>query len=147
MGSCDLDEMALAPDVGGAIKDLGSLSIGKALVKAPLVGVATQLDTRLHGVDPWKIVAGTAGATLFVAYLYNLTQQRVPLSARVKKFIFKWAKSLPAVRRQIESEMGKMKESFEEEFGNSVDGIPYLKALPQEGLSHHKILDETKLLP
>jgi len=145
MGSCDLDEMALAPDVGGAIKDLGSLSIGKALVKAPLVGVATQLDTRLHGVDPWKIVAGTAGATLFVAYLYNLTQQRVPLSARVKKFIFKWAKSLPAVRRQIESEMGKMKESFEEEFGNSVDGIPYLKALPEEGLSHHKILDETKL--
>jgi len=145
LGSCDLDEMALAPDVGGAIKDLGSLSIGKALVKAPLVGVATQLDTRLNGVDPWKIVAGTAGATLFVAYLYNLTQQRVPLSARVKKFIFKWAKSLPAVRRQIESEMGKMKESFEEEFGNSVDGIPYLKALPEEGLSHHKILDETKL--
>merc|ERR1711872_106280 len=121
------------------------VSIGKALVKAPLVGVATQLDIRLHGVDPWKIVAGTAGATLFVAYLYNLTQQRVPLSARVKKFIFKWAKSLPAVRRQIESEMGKMKESFEEEFGNSVDGIPYLKALPEEGLSHHKILDETKL--
>jgi len=145
LGSCDLDEMALAPDVGGAIKDLGSLSIGKALVKAPLVGVATQLDTRLHGVDPWKIVAGTAGATLFVAYLYNLTQQRVPLSARVKKFIFKWAKSLPAVRKQIESEMGKMKESFEEEFGNSVDGIPYLKTLPHEGLSHHKILDETKL--
>merc|ERR1712142_491486 len=113
--------MALVPDIGGAVKDMPTLVLGRALVTAPLVGLTNQLDIRLHGVDPWKIVAGTAGATLFVAYLYNLTQQRVPLSARVKKFIFKWAKSLPAVRRQIESEMGKMKESFEEEFGNSVD--------------------------
>jgi len=137
--------MALVPDVGGAIKDMGTLTLGKALVTAPLVGVTTQLDTRLHGVDPWKVVVGTAGATLAVAYLYNLTQQRVPLSAQVKKFIFKWVKRVPGVRRQIETEMEKMKISFEEEFGNSSEGIPYLHALPFEGMSHHKILDETKL--
>jgi len=137
--------MALAPDVGGAIKDMGTFTLGKALVTAPLVGVTTQLDTRLHGVDPWKVVVGTAGATLAVAYLYNLTQQRVPLSAQVKKFIFKWVKRVPGVRRQIETEMEKMKISFEEEFGNSSEGIPYLHALPFEGMSHHKILDETKL--
>jgi len=52
---------------------------------------------------------------------------------------------VPAVRRQIETEMEKMKTSFEEEFQNSSEGIPYIHALPEEGMSHHKILDETKL--
>merc|ERR1719402_1662946 len=124
---------------------MNTLLLGKALVTAPLVSLTSQLDTRLHGVDPWKVVAGTAGATLVAAYLYNLTQQRVPLLVQVKKFIFKWVKKVPAVRRQIETEMEKMKTSFESEHQNSTEGIPYIHALPQEGMSHHKILDETKL--
>merc|ERR1719192_2169651 len=137
--------MALVPDIGGAVKDMNTLLLGKALVTAPLVSLTTQLDTRLHGVDPWKVVAGTAGATLVAAYLYNLTQQRVPLTARVKKYIFKMMRKIPGVRRQIETEMEKIRISFEEEYQSSTEGIPYLKTLPHEGLSHHKILDETKL--
>merc|ERR1712126_2108 len=132
-------------DIGGAVKDMPTLVLGRALVTAPLVGLTNQLDIRLHGVDPWKVVAGTAGATLLLAYLYNLTQQRVPLSSKVKKYIFKMLRKVPAVRRQIETEMEKMKVSFEEEYQKSTEGIPYLHTLPYEGLSHHKILDETKL--
>jgi len=137
--------MALIPDIGGAVKDMNTLQLGKALVTAPLVGLSTQLDTRLHGVDPWKVVAGTAGATLVAAYLYNLTQQRVPLTARVKKYIFKMMRKIPGVRRQIETEMEKIRISFEEEYQSSTEGIPYLHALPYDGMSHHRILDETKL--
>jgi len=137
--------MTLVPDVGGAINTMDTMTLGKALVRAPLTGLTGQIDTQLHGVEPWKVVAGTAGATLAVAYLYNLTQQRVPLSVQVKKFIFKWVKKVPAVRRQIETEMEKMKTSFESEHQNSTEGIPFIHALPQEGMSHHKILDETKL--
>jgi hypothetical protein len=35
-----------------------------AVVRAPLVGVAEQLNTRLWGVEPWRIVAGTASVSL-----------------------------------------------------------------------------------
>jgi hypothetical protein len=35
-----------------------------ALVAAPLVGVAEQLNVRLWGVEPWRIVAGTASLSL-----------------------------------------------------------------------------------
>merc|ERR1712179_593077 len=129
-----LRTMALVPDIGGAVKDMNTLLLGKALVTAPLVSLTSQLDTRLHGVDPWKVVAGTAGATLVAAYLYNLTQQRVPLTARVKKYIFKMMRKIPGVRRQIETE-----------YQSSTEGIPYLHALPYDGMSHHRILDETKL--
>merc|ERR1712126_566384 len=132
-------------DIGGAVKDMPTLVLGRALVTAPLVGLTNQLDIRLHGVDPWKVVAGTAGATLLLAYLYNLTQQRVPLSSKAKKYIFKMLRKVSAVRRQIETEMEKVKISFEEEYQKSTEGIPYLHTLPYEGLSHHKILDETKL--
>merc|ERR1711936_675136 len=132
--------MALVPDIGGAVKDMNTL-----LVTAPLVSLTTKLDTRLYGVDPWKVVAGTAGATLVAAYLYNLTQQRVPLTARVKKYIFKMMRKIPSVRRQIETEMDKIRISFEEEYQSSTEGIPYLHALPYDGMSHHRILDETKL--
>jgi len=77
--------------------------------------------------------------------LYNLTQQRVPLTARVKKYIFKMMRKIPGVRRQIETEMEKIRISFEEEYQSSTEGIPYLHALPYDGMSHHRILDETKL--
>merc|ERR1712212_935629 len=137
--------MALIPDIGGAVKDMNTVLLGKALVTAPIVSLTTQLDTRLHGVDPWKVVAGTAGATLVAAYLYNLTQHRVPLTARVKKYIFKMMRKIPSVRRQIETEMDKIRISFEEEYQSSTEGIPYLHALPYDGMSHHRILDETKL--
>jgi len=137
--------MALVPDIGGAIKNMDTITLGKAFVSAPLVAVTSHLDIRLHGVEPWKVVAGTAGVTLAVAYVYNMTQQRVPLSTKLKKSLFKLLKRIPAVRRQIETEMEKMKLSFEEEFQSSSEDIPYMHALPGPGMSHHKILDETKL--
>jgi len=137
--------MALVPDIGGVIQNMDTITLGKTLVSAPLVGITSQLDIRLHGVEPWKVVAGTAGVTLAVAYLYNMTQQRVPLSTKLKKSFFKLLKRIPGVRRQIETEMEKMKLSFEQEFQSSCEGIPYIYSLPDTGMSHHKILDETKL--
>jgi len=42
----------------------GMTEILGAVVRAPLVGVAEQLNTRLWGVEPWRIVAGTASVSL-----------------------------------------------------------------------------------
>jgi hypothetical protein len=42
----------------------GMTEILGGVVLAPLVGVAEQLNTRLWGVEPWRIVAGTASVSL-----------------------------------------------------------------------------------
>jgi hypothetical protein len=42
----------------------GMTEILGAVVRAPLVSVAEQLNTRLWGVEPWRIVAGTASVSL-----------------------------------------------------------------------------------
>jgi hypothetical protein len=47
-----------------------------AVVRAPLVGVAEQLNTRLWGVEPWRIVAGTASVSLGKCSDVNLNPVR-----------------------------------------------------------------------
>jgi hypothetical protein len=54
-----------------------------AVVRAPLVGVAKQLNTRLWGVEPWRIVAGTASVSLGKCSDVNLDPVRAGILGRV----------------------------------------------------------------
>jgi len=89
-------------------------------------------------------VAGTAGVSLALAYLYSLTQGREFLSDRVRNGVFRLLRRLPMVRRQIDAEMSKMKASMEEEHFTGTEGIPNRHFLPRQGLSKEEILAETK---
>ena len=98
-------------------------------------------------MEPWKIVVctavGTIGGTIILAYLHK--RQRVPLLTRILNLRFKWARKIPSVKNQIDTELAKIRENFEEEFNNGVKDIPYQVALPANGLSADDILTETKL--
>ena len=84
----------------------------------------------LQDVEPWRLVVGSAGAAVLVTSLYNATQHRVPLTTRIKRTIYRWLRKLPAVQRQISTEMGKVRDNFEEEFGKGVEDVPYQLVLP-----------------
>ena len=72
-------------------------------------------------------------------------RQRIPLLTRILNLRFKWARKIPSVKNQIDTELAKIRENFEEEFNNGVKDIPYQVALPANGLSADDILAETKL--
>lgn len=137
--------VGMAADLGTAVASIDRVEMGRALLTAPAVQLAHTLDTRLEGVPPWRVVAGSAAFSLALAYCYSLTQGRVPLSARVKKFIFKQLKKLPSVRKQIEGEKEKIRKNFESEHFSATEGIPNLHALPAQGLSKETILAETRM--
>merc|ERR1719195_1031071 len=99
----------------------------------------------LQDVEPWRLVVGSAGAAVIVTSLYNATQHRVPLTARLKRTIFKWMRKLPAVQRQISTEMGKVRENFEGEFGKGVENVPYQLELPPTSSTAEKVLEEAEL--
>jgi len=111
-----------------------------SLLNTPRLTVNSYLDN----VEPWKIVVGSAGAAVLVTSLYNATQHRVPLTARIKKSIFRWMRKLPAVQRQISTEMGKVRENFEEEFGKAVEDVPYQLELSASSKSAEEVLEEAK---
>jgi len=131
-------------DLGTAVTSIGRMEMGKALVYAPVLGLTNTLDTKLDGVAPWRVVAGTAGVSLTLAYLYSLTQGREFLSERVKSSVFRLMRKLPMVKRQIETEKEKIKSSMEEEHASATRGIPNRHFLPPQGLSKDEILSETK---
>ena len=79
---------------------------------------------RLAGVEPWKVVAGSAGVSLAIAYLYSLTQVtwnlpswrsasaashlltldtqgRQPLTARLRARFFQLVRKIPAVKKHV----------------------------------------------
>ena len=85
----------------------------------------------------------TAGGTFILAYLNQ--RQRVPLLTRIQSFLFKLARRLPSVKNQINTELSKIRENFEEEFNKGVEDIPYQVVLPANGQSADDILADTKL--
>ena len=77
-------------------------------------------------MEPWKVVAGSAGVSLALAYLYSLTQVpyfpspfadflafllltldppqgRVPLTARLRARFFQLVRRIPAVKKHVSS--------------------------------------------
>jgi len=118
--------MASSPNVGMALSKLSNSELVGALVKTP----ACSLNKYLENVEPWKIVVYTAGGTFLLAYIHNSSKHRVPLLTRIQNFVFKWMRRIPSVKNQIDSELTKIRGNFEEEFGNSVENVPYTLKLP-----------------
>merc|ERR1719266_2257826 len=111
------------------------------LVVAVLETPRHSLNTFLQDVEPWRIVWGSAGAAVLVTSLYNATQHRVPLTTRIKKTVYRWLRKLPAVQRQISTEMGKVRDNFEGEFGKGVENVPYQLVLPATTSTAEKVLE------
>ena len=70
---------------------------------------------------------------------------QVPFMTRLKKSIFRMARLLPMVRKQVESEMIKVKAGFEKELLEPVGHLGDLVTLPQKGLSKEDVIAKTKL--
>ena len=134
--------MSLAPNLGLAAQQIDKMTLCGALVASPFLKVANQLDTRLTGTEPWKIVVGTVGVSLGVAYLYSLTRHRIPLRVRVKAYMFKWIKRIPAVRRKIMDEKSKMKANMTEELQRDCMDLPDILVLPANGFSHDDVIQK-----
>ena len=96
-------------------------------------------------MEPWKIVVYTAGGTFLLAYIHNSSKHRVPLLTRIQNFVFKWMRRIPSVKNQIDSELTKIRGNFEEEFGNSVENVPYTLKLPAKGKSVQLVTEDAKL--
>jgi len=133
--------MAIAPSVGMALSKIGSKELVTAIVLTP----AESLNKYLENVEPWKIVAATAGGTLVLSYLHQTSQARLPLTTRIQNFVFKWARKIPAVKNQVDEELKKVRHNFEEEFGKSVENISYSLVLPDKGCSFDRVTEEAKL--
>ena len=96
-------------------------------------------------MEPWKIVVTTAGGTLVLAYLHQTSQGRLPLTTRIQNFVFKWARKIPSVKKQVDEELKKVRRNFEDEFGKSVENISYSLVLPEKGSSFDSVTEEAKL--
>ena len=123
---------------------LSGVSPGQ-LVVAVLETPRHSLNTFLQNVEPWRIVLGSAGAAVVVSSLYHASQHRVPLSSRIKRTIFRWLRKLPAVQRQIRTEMGKVRENFEGEFGKGVENVAYQLELAPGQSTAEQVLQEAQL--
>jgi len=103
------------------------------------------IDALLRDTPPWKVVLGTTGVTFSAAFVYSQLNQRVPFMTRLKKSIFRMARLLPMVRKQVETEMIKVKAGFEKELLEPVGHLSDLVSLPQKGLSKEEVIAKTKL--
>jgi len=86
----------------------------------------------------------TAGASFIVAYIYGQLTHKVPLTKRMKKFIFRWVRKIPMVKRQVEEETNKVKKGFTEEMLSPTTELADLNVMPREGMTHDDVLKLTK---
>ncbi|KAI8039851.1 hypothetical protein M5D96_007276 [Drosophila gunungcola] len=90
--------------------------------------------------EPWQVATITATTVLGGVWLWTVICQDESLYIRGKRQFFKYAKKIPAVRRQVEAELTKAKNDFETEIKKSNAHLAYSETLPEKGLSKEEIL-------
>ncbi|KAH8375338.1 hypothetical protein KR200_009755 [Drosophila serrata] len=90
--------------------------------------------------EPWQVATITATTVLGGVWLWTVICQDESLYIRGKRQFFKFAKKIPAVRRQVEVELTKAKNDFEAEIKKSNGHLSYNETLPEKGLSKEEIL-------
>jgi len=94
--------------------------------------------------EPWKVVVGTAGVTLSLAWLWAQLHHEEGVSKRVKKRVFRVIRMIPAVRRKIEEETNKHQAAMNGDMAEMNEGMPFLRTLPESGTSADWILEQTQ---
>ena len=108
------------------------------MVKSYVDLARTGVNGRLDGVEPWKVVAVTAGATYALVFIYNQLNHKHPLSKRLSRAFFPAVRKLPFVRQKIEAEMAKVRRSFRAEFlGENPEAD--IVALPERGMTRDQV--------
>ncbi|XP_059086019.1 sphingosine-1-phosphate lyase-like [Tigriopus californicus] len=114
------------------------------LIRDKLELLRVLLNEQCSNLEPWQIVSRTAAITLIASYVYSQATHKTPFSRRAKKWVFRQVRRLPMVRNQIESEMVKLKDSFEEELLTPSQELADHSHLPQRGMPKEELLQLTK---
>ncbi|XP_017108341.2 sphingosine-1-phosphate lyase [Drosophila bipectinata] len=102
--------------------------------------VAEGINRAFGPKEPWQVATITATTVLGGVWLYTVICQDESIYVRGKRQFFKFAKKIPAVRRQIETELAKAKNDFETEIQKNNAHLTYSEVLPEKGLSKAEIL-------
>ncbi|XP_022227563.1 sphingosine-1-phosphate lyase [Drosophila obscura] len=90
--------------------------------------------------EPWQVATITATTVLGGVWLWTFVCQDESLYIRGKRQFFRFAKKIPAVRRQVEAELTKANNDFESAIKTSNAHLTYTVTLPEKGLSNEVIL-------
>lgn len=94
--------------------------------------------------QPAHLILATAGISLATAYVYRQLTHKIPLQVRVKKAVFRLARKLPMVKKQIEEETEKVRVSFEKEMLEPTINLEDINQLPVDKKSPDQVLELTK---
>lgn len=63
----------------------------------------------------------------------------IDIITRTKKTVFKLARKIPSIRKQLDSELNKVDEDFKREVKEQTKNLAYITELPMQGLSDEEI--------
>ncbi|KAF0312527.1 Sphingosine-1-phosphate lyase [Amphibalanus amphitrite] len=104
-----------------------------------------RLNELLADREPWQVAAGAAGATLAITWIWAQVHfSDEDISSRFKKRLFRLVRTIPAVRRKIEKETRHMQDNMNAEIVRMNAGMPFLRRLPDRGISAEQVLAEAR---
>eukprot|EP00123_Amoebidium_parasiticum_P016426 comp23423_c0_seq1/m.38965 comp23423_c0_seq1/g.38965 ORF comp23423_c0_seq1/g.38965 comp23423_c0_seq1/m.38965 type:complete len:547 (-) comp23423_c0_seq1:293-1933(-) len=108
--------------------------------------VRVTVNNSCAGVEPWKLIAYAAAIGWALKYAYDLTQQPMPLSVRLKKSFFFYLKKVPAIRSKIQRETAEAARSIEQGFVSNREGERFITHLPKEGATVDEVIADARAL-
>ncbi|KAI5747317.1 hypothetical protein M8J77_013437 [Diaphorina citri] len=104
------------------------------------------INSQFVNKEPWQIVAMTTASVLTTVYVYESLFSRDPfdtdsLTGKLKKRVFKLARKIPAVRKKLEEETGKVAKLFQDDIKQNNAGLEYFLELPSQGRNRLEILE------
>ncbi|KNC80774.1 hypothetical protein SARC_06883 [Sphaeroforma arctica JP610] len=107
--------------------------MGEASIVGAWQAVTGTANGYLSGTEPWKLVAYGAATMWTINVLQNSHRSDIGLFDDLKRRVFKLARLIPAVSKEIEKSRVKMYTDMMKEYKKPVEGEQYTPTLPKNG--------------
>eukprot|EP01134_Creolimax_fragrantissima_P007021 CFRG7021T1 len=100
----------------------------------------------LQGTEPWKLVAYGAVAMWTLKTIQNSHRSEIGAIEKVKRKVFKLARLIPSIKKEIEKSKDKMYTDMMKDFKVPVEGEKYTSVLPFTGKPIDEVIKDCEFM-
>ncbi|CAI5448854.1 unnamed protein product [Caenorhabditis angaria] len=101
-------------------------------------------NSKCSGLESWQIVSYAISFCFFIAWFRRQTRSTDPIQTQIRKSIFALLRSLPWVRKRIESDLARAQIEIEEEIHQFDQMREFYKFLPERCMDSEDILADAR---
>ncbi|PAV91535.1 hypothetical protein WR25_24576 isoform C [Diploscapter pachys] len=108
---------------------------------AYLYNIVDEINDELKQVNPLVLAALCVSSTYLACQLWNMHRDDIGIRRRVKNYVFNFIKSIPMVRKQIDTQLKEVKDELVKSLVYKDGPNEFITKLPEQGINPDELIN------